>query len=353
VPGDAPEVLVTNFNRHFTGVSATANAVIARHLPRYRLRLVGHPLPQAPPPLSYVQALAASRRPAPGRPFVLWHVRRNAEMLGALLARDLLRLPIRIVFTSAAQRLHSRLPRLLISRMDAVVTTSAKGASYVPRVAAIVPHGVDVDRFVPASDRARAWEATGWPGRAGVGIVGRIRPEKGTDLFVEAMLRLLPARPALGAVVIGRAKRGDGAFLRVLKQKIIASGLEDRFVFTDEMESDRLPAVLRGLSLLVAPPRYEGYGLTPLEAMASGVPVVATDTGAFRAMIEEGRCGCVVPLGDLDALTQAIASVVDDPATTERMGAAARERAVGLFSSEREAMQIAEVYERLWQGEKF
>jgi mannosyltransferase len=67
-------------------------------------------------------------------------------------------------------------------------------------VAGIVPHGVDVERFAPSADRGAEWKKAGYPGKYGIGIVGRIRKEKGTDLFVEAMCRVLPQRPDFTAL---------------------------------------------------------------------------------------------------------------------------------------------------------
>lgn len=287
------------------------------------------------------------------RPFAIWHVRRNIEMLAGLFARDILRLPIRLLFTSAAKRRHSFIPRALIARMDAIVATTVAAARFVPHVAAVVPHGVDVDRFVPSQNRQRAWESSGFPGRYGIGIVGRIRPEKGTDLFVDAMLRVLPQRPDFTAIIIGRATPGDAAFERGLKAKIQAANLAERCVFVGEIPSDRMPSLTQGLSLLVAPPRYEGFGMTPLEAMASGAAVVASDTGAFADMIVEGKTGHVVPVGDSESLIQAILAITNDPQQLTLMGQAARQHVVEHFALAREAAQIDQVYQRLWSGERF
>jgi len=155
-----PELIVTNFNRNFTGVSATAAGVVRAQTERYDLVLAGHPLPGCPAPVSPARATRLSGRPPDGRDFTIWHVRRNPEMRAAIWARDVLRLPIKIVFTSAAQRRHSAYPRWLISRMDAVIATTESAAGFVPNVRATVPHGVDTNRIRPARDRAAAWAAT-------------------------------------------------------------------------------------------------------------------------------------------------------------------------------------------------
>ncbi|WRH64529.1 MAG: glycosyltransferase family 4 protein [Fuscovulum sp.] len=348
----AAEVYVTNLNPRFTGVSATAAAVLAAQGRDLRAVLVGHPLPGCPAPVTRRQALALARVPPAGRAFSIWHVRRNPEMQLALFARDVLRLPVRIVFTSAAQRRHSAWPRWLISRMDAVIATTEAAAGFVPGVRAVVPHGVDVARFVPAADRAAAWAATGYPGEYGILTVGRVRSEKGTDLFVQAMIRALPRLPGAVAVVVGLAKGGDEAFLARLKGEVAAAGLERRILFPGEVAAERMPALMQGSRLLMALPRYEGYGVTPIEAMACGVPIIASQTGHFAEFAgrAEGndQAGIIVPLEDAECAAEAAVALLSDPVRHAAFSLAARERAVRLFSVEREVAGIRAVYDALW-----
>lgn len=347
----APELVVTNFHRRYTGVSATADAVVSKQRSEYRLCLVGDALPNGPQPLSFRQAISLCRTPPTNRPFSIWHVRRNLEMAAAIFARDVLKLPIRIVFTSAAQRLHSAVPRHLISRMDAVVATTAKAAAFVPNLAAVVPHGVDTNRFTPAPDREAAWANLGYGGRCGIGIVGRVRLEKGTDLFVDAMIRVLPQRPDFTAIIIGRAMPADAAFEQSLRQKTTAAGLEGRIRFIGEQPPSKVPEIVRALSLLVAPARYEGYGMTPLEAMASGVAVVASDTGVYREIIQPGVVGQVVPLGDIDSLTEAVMGATASRDRLEWMGDSARGFAENKMSLRHEVAGYSRLLDRIWRGE--
>ncbi len=340
------DLIVTNFNRNFTGVSATAAGVLRAQVPRYDLALAGQPLPGCPAPVSTAEARRLSHRAPEGRPFVIWHVRRNTEMRAALWARDVLRLPIRIVFTSAAQRRHSALPRWQISRMDAVIATTDRAADFVPHVRAVVPHGVDCTTFTPAPDRAAAWAATGYSGTRGIATVGRIRPEKGTDRFVETMLHLLPRHSDVTALVLGRAGRSDAAFLEGLRTRIADAGLQNRILFPGEIAPDALPALVRSLSAIVQMPRYEGYGMVPLEGMASAVPFVATDAGYYRQFSQGGTCGAIV--SDAAEASQTLAALLDDPARHGDMGHAARAAAAEKFSVEAEADGIGAVYDALW-----
>ncbi len=344
--------MVTNFNRNFTGVSSTTASVLRQQTGQFDLLLAGRALPGCPSPVSRWAATWASRQPSNGRPFVIWHVRRNTEMRAALWARDVLRLPIRIVFTSAARHRHSALPRFLISRMDAVVATTQAAADLVPHVLKVVPHGVDTDVFFPAEDRAAAWAATGFPGQRGIATMGRIRPEKGTDRFVEVMLRLLPRYTDVTAVITGRAMPKDQAFLSGLKSKVAAAGLADRIIFAGELPSEKMPAFIRGLSLMLHLPRYEPFGVTPLESLASGVPFIATDTGGqYRALTDQGRAGQIVDEQDIGAAVEVAAEWLASPERHSALAQAARAAALTRFSIAHEAAGIAEVYDRVWAGD--
>lgn len=345
--GGKAAIFVFNMHRNFTGVSATAAAVARRQLDAYDVRLVGRPLPGCPGPVTYWQALQLSRRKPPGRDFHIWHVRRNPEMWAGILARDVLRLPVRLVFTSAAQRRHSLVPRWLISRMDAVISTTPEAAKFVPGVRAVVPHGVDTELFCPAPSRAEAWAASGYPGTAGIAAIGRIREEKGTDRFVSAMISALPRLPGCTALVLGKAAPEHAQFLARLKQQVAAAGLSERILFPGEIDARAMPGLMRGLSLLVALPRYEGYGVTPLEAMASGVPFVASDAGWFEEFAG-GGAGRIVPGGDPHQAAEQIVAILADPDRHAAMARDGRNRAVARFSVTAEAEAINAVYEALW-----
>jgi mannosyltransferase len=342
------ELYVTNFNPRFTGVSATAANVAMVQAKSFDLRMVGAPLPGCPKPLSKGDAIRASKTPPEGRAFSIWHVRRDPEMMTALWVRDILRRPIKIVFTSAAQRRHSMIPRKMISRMDAVIATTEAAASYVPNTTAVVPHGVNTDLFQPAADRNAVWAASGFGGTRGVATIGRIRPEKGTDIFVDTMLEVLPRTPDLTALVIGRAAPRDQRFLEDQKAKIAKAGLTDRLLFPGEMPPDDLARLMPGLTMVVNLPRYEGFGMVPLEAMAAGVPFVASDTGFYRSFSDGGRVGQIVNVEDIPAAARALSSYLDDPIRHATSATSARELAVARFSVDAEAAGIAKVYETLW-----
>ena len=106
----------------------------------------------------------------------------------------------------------------------------------------------------------------------------------------------------------------------------------------------------RRLHLYVAPSRNEGFGLTPLEAMASGTAVVASDAGAYAEMIVENVTGSVVGAGDGDALAEAIRRYMDDPGLATAHGRNARAHVQKNFSLETEARAINAIYDMLWNA---
>jgi len=345
-----PELYVTNFNKNFTGVSATAAGVVAVQQGQFNMRLVGRDLPDCVAAISKSTAYKLSRHAPDGKKFSIWHVRRNPEMRAAIWARDVLRLPIKIVFTSAALRLHSAYPRWLISKMDAVIATTPKAAEFVPNVHAVVPHGVDLKRFSPADDRGQAWQDLGYGGAQGVAAIGRVRPEKGTDIFVDTMLRVLPNHPDLVALVVGKASKQHQKFQQKLIDKVAAAGLADRLKFIGEVVPEKLPALMRGLSLLVALPRYEGYGMTPLEALASGVPFVGSKTGYFETFSNEGKLGKIVPVEDGSQGVQAVEDWLSDADLLARASKLATGFVAQQHSIDQEVAGINAVYDWLWKG---
>jgi len=349
-----PAVFVTNFNPRFTGVSATAASVYKVQKSQLEVALVGKELSGCPPPLSRHKAIFLSLKQPKDKPFNIWHVRRNSEMQLAIFARDILRLPIKIVFTSAAQRRHSPWPRWLISKMDAVIATSKEAASFVPNVVSVIPHGVDLDRFSPSKDQKESWSKTGMPGEYGIISVGRVRPEKGTDLFVEAMIEALPKLPKAIAIIAGATKPKDVSFRKKLEARIKEAGLAERIKFLGEVPSQELPALLKGCKTLVALPRYEGFGLTPLEGMACGLPIVASKTGYFEEFLnisdDKKACGKIVPTDDYQAASREIVALLTNQKLFDKFSSNAINQSTQKYSVLEEATAINKVYEDLWNS---
>ena len=205
-----------------------------------------------------------------------------------------------------------------------IVATSRWGAGalrergYVPadETIVVVPNPVD-DAWLelgaatldPAAER---------PG--GLLFAGRLDPTKGLDVLLRAM-----ATGMLGQTELRLA--GTGPAERMLQALVVSLGLESRVTFLGHLSSASLRAEVVGAAALVVPSRVENYPLVPLEAMAAGVPVVATAVGGVPELVDDGHSGLLVPPDDVDALAGALARVLRDDALRERLRSGGRARA--------------------------
>ena len=339
------EVVATNFNWRQSGGTTAVVQLVPEQAKTLKIAALGFDLPERVPRMRWRDFPKLFRRPA-NRPFRIYHCRRNNEMMVGLLLRDVLRAPLRLIFNSAGQRRHKPLTRWMLRRMDAVIATSERSGGFLDVPHTVVPHGTDFEHFHPARDSEDDYAASGLPGKYAVGCTGRIRYQKGTDLFVDAMVRLLPNYPDWTAVITGRTTSDNLAFERELKSKVTAAGLTHRIIFLGDV--DDISVWYRRFTLFVAPSRQEGFGLTPLEAMASETAVVTSDAGSFPSMIKPGVNGAIVPAGDRDALADAIEPYFRAPHLAKEHGQTGLQFVQANFSLAAEARRIRAVYDHLW-----
>jgi mannosyltransferase len=336
------QLIVPNLHRRYSGVTATNRMVAPKLAQRFRAAWFGSDAPDGIARMGVADLLKLWRRRTP----LIWHARRNNEMIVGVLLRAL-GWPLKLVFTSAAQRHHTWITRWLIAQMDAVIATSDLSASYLKRAATVIPHGVDTEIYAPPSDRAAAFAESGLPGRYAIGCFGRVRAQKGSDVFVAAMCRLLPRYPDFTAVMVGAITVDQTGFADGLKSQIKAAGLQQRIVISGELEIEEVQRWYRRLTIYAFTSRNEGFGLTLIEAMSVGAALVASRAGAAELVVEDGSTGVLTPPGDVDALVAALEPLMRDPAAAAAMGARARQRVLAQFSLDAEADQIAEVYRTL------
>ena len=341
LPADL-QLIVPNLHRRYSGVTATNRMVAPRLARLFRAAWLGTDAPEGIARMGLADLFRLWRRSKP----LIWHARRNDEMIVGVALRAL-GWPLKLVFTSAAQRHHSWITRWLIRQMDAIIATSYISASFLKRESTVVMHGVDTDAYAPPADRASAFAEAGLPGRYTIGCFGRVRAQKGSDVFVEAMCRLLPRYPDFTAVMVGAIVPEQQAFAGELKKKIAAAGLQSRIVITGELEIGEVQRWYSRLTIYAFTSRNEGFGLTLIEAMAAANALVASRAGAAEFVVEEGVTGLLVPPGDVDALVAALEPLMREPARAAAMGERARARVLAKFSLDAEANAIAEVYRRL------
>ncbi|MDB5564079.1 MAG: lipopolysaccharide biosynthesis protein [Tardiphaga sp.] len=339
---DKLQLIVTNLHWRYSGVTATNRMVAPKLANLFRAAWLGSDAPDGIARMSFADLLRLWLKRKP----LIWHARRNNEMIAGVVLKAL-GWPLKLVFTSAAQRHHTWITRWLIGRMDAIIATSEISASYLKRPATVVTHGVDSDRYAPPLDRAAAFAEARLPGRYAIGCFGRVRAQKGTDLFVEAMCELLPRYPDFTAVIVGAITPDQIGFANELKKKIEVGGLQSRIVILGELPIEDVQRWYQRLTVYAFTSRNEGFGLTLIEAMSVGAALVATRAGAAEIAIENGITGVLVPTDDADALAKALEPLLRDPAAAAAMGERARQRVLDKFSLDAEANGIAAVYRTL------
>jgi sugar transferase (PEP-CTERM/EpsH1 system associated) len=215
----------------------------------------------------------------------------------------------------------------------------------VDRVSQIY-NGVDASRFRPTSSGRARIEGCPFrePGQWLVGTVGRLEAVKDPLNLVRAFiqaLQLAPSKRALMRLVIV----GDGALYSDARAMLESAGVADLAWLPGERAD--VPAVLRGLDCFVLPSLGEGISNTILEAMASGLPVIATDVGGNAELVEAGRTGEIVPPADPHALATRMLAYARDPESGHVAGAAGRTRIEREFSLEAMVERYRSIYQWL------
>lgn len=338
------DVLVPNFKKRLSGVTATIVRLVPMQAEQMALAAVSPELPDHVPQIRLSQLLTMPRKGPHGAR--VWHARRNTEMLAGLILKHLLRKRLKLVFTSASQRKHTGYTKWLIGQMDHIIATSDRTASYLERPCDVIRHGIDVEGFSPPEDKAALRRRLNLPEGILVGCYGRIRAQKGTGDFIEAMIPVLRDNPQVHGLIMGRATAEHADYEKALRCQVAEANLTDRLHFLPEVPVHEMPDFYRVLDLFVAPQRWEGFGLTPLEAMACAVPCIATTVGAFPELIAP-ETGALIAPQDTAAMTEAIARYTADANRCAAQGQAARAHVEAHFRIQQEAEAIMAIYRRL------
>lgn len=207
----------------------------------------------------------------------------------------------------------------------------------------LVPNGVDTDHFAPAPAGVGVIKGRHFPRSCFViGTVGRVQDVKNHRGLVQAFIRLrekLPThRERLRLVIIG-----DGPCLPAVRQQVADAGLDD-LVWLPGARSD-IRDVMRTFSVFALSSIAEGTPVTILEAMATGLPIVATRVGGIPEVVQHGRTGMLAPASDADALADALAFYVEQPALLAEHGLASRRTAEARFSIDATVAAYLDLYD--------
>jgi len=237
-------------------------------------------------------------------------------------------------------RVTAPLPDRVACVSESVAEFAAQTIGIPPAKLVVIPNGIPLEDFQPG-DRSRARVDLGIPLRVVVaGTVGRLQPVKGTRHLLEAWSRLVSGHPDAILLLVG-----GGSQQAALERMSRHLGISEHVRFLGDRVD--VPDLLRGMDIFVLPSLWEGMPNAALEAMAVGLPVVATAIGGTPEVVVDGVTGLLIPPGDPDALAQSIAHLLCDPDLRCRMGQAGRERVVNHFSVGRMVEQTTRLYERL------
>ncbi|MFK7944203.1 MAG: glycosyltransferase [Paracoccaceae bacterium] len=234
--------------------------------------------------------------------------------------------------------------RRLAALTDAAIAVSSAIARHVAErvgmVCELAENGID-RRRVTGGNRALGRAALAVPADALlVGLVGRVCHQKGIDTFVKAAAATAKESPSVRFVVIGDAE--DKELLNCLDARISNLGLADRIRFAGHRED--MADMLAALDVLAAPSRWEGFGLMLVEAMAAGVPVIASNVGGMPDVL--GRAGLLVPPDDPNLLAEAMAALLGDAEGRTDMATRGRIQSAR-FDWTRTANRVCNIYDRI------
>lgn len=291
---------------------------------------------------------------------------RNLAALESLLPAALAGVPVRVHSEhgwdmgnlNGGNRRHRLLRRLLRPLAHHYIALSRHLEAYLLEQIAVAPdriaqiyNGVDAALFHPAPSGRLLLPCPGFdgPGRFVIGTVGRMQAVKDQLTLVRAFIRLLhtvpDARQVLRLAIVGDGPLREQA-LALLRQ---AEALDLAWL---PGEREDIPALMRGFDLFVLPSLAEGISNTILEAMASGLPVVATDVGGNPELVQSGHTGRLVPPADPECMADAIRAYLGDREVCTKHGRSARVTVERRFSMEAMVAGYMDVYDRMLQAKR-
>jgi len=203
---------------------------------------------------------------------------------------------------------------------------------------AVIPNGVDVERYAEPVDREAVRRSIGVPPAAPMAIVvAKLMTQKGHAVLLDALPRVIGRVPDLHVVLVG-----EGDLRAELESRVAAMGMAGRVTFAGNRGD--IPHLLAASDLFVLPSLWEGLPMALLEAMATGLPVVASAVSGTSEVIEPGRSGLLVRPGEPTALGDAMLTVLQDRSVAAALGAAARARVEACYSARVQAQRHAELY---------
>jgi glycosyltransferase involved in cell wall biosynthesis len=267
------------------------------------------------------------------------HAHNYEVALPALIAKALTGAPLVVTLHLPAPERYRGLEERLLKSADTVIAVSASlAAEYQERGAElpapmVIPNGIDADFYRPDAGTRREGDT--------LLFAGRLAPQKGVDLAIRALRELLPDFPTLQLHIAGA-----GPWEQAYRNLARRLGVEDRVHWLGWLEPAELREEYRRCTAFLMPSRFEPFGLSALEAMACGAPVVASATGGLPEFITDGVTGLLASPSDPTALSGRIRDLLVNPKRAAQLGTAGAAHAAS-FTWERAAAATLQLYRSL------
>ncbi len=277
----------------------------------------------------------------------------NVGLIHANGSRAMFYAGLATLFTGIPAVWHVRVPEsdgwldrfLAILATRIIVISKAVEARFYflsPEKKIVVHNGVDISMFKPGYGQVLR---ASWGDKSWVGMVAQLIPWKHYDDFIMAMVNVAPRFKKTGFLAIGEDPDPVGQHQKDLRALVHQMGLEERFNFTGFLPD--IPAVMDALDIVVLCSDNEGFGRVLIEAMAAAKPVVATDSGGIPEIVVHGETGFLVPVRDVDAISEAVIYLLGHPEQAQAMGLAGRRRVEAMFTMEAHARAVETVFDEV------
>lgn len=328
-------VVTPSLGRRFSGINSSMQAVIPKQTKLTNIAGLGFNLdPEKIPVITFKQFLFGCWR----NKWQIWHARRNVDMVAGIILRYVFRYKIKLLFTSASQRKHSWFTKFCYHKMDAVIATTKSGGKFLECDYDVVYHGVNTDKFQSRDNLSNTKK---------IGFINRIRKQKGAEDFVDAAIQVLSKHHNWIAELYGETTAKNADFEKDLKDRIEKVGLTDRIIFKGFVDYDEIPAIYQSCEILTCLSHVEGFGLPCLEAMACQCAVVATKTGVWKEIIEQGENGYLVDMKSADQIAEKLDILINDDALRNKIAQNGYDLVTSKYKIANEAEGIQKVYDRL------
>ena len=329
------KIITPSLGRRFSGINSSMMAVIPEQTKLTNIAGLGFNLdPNKIPIITFKQFLLGCWR----NDWRVWHARRNVDMVAGIILRYIFRYKIKLLFTSASQRKHSWFTKFCYHKMDAVIATTKSGGEFLECDYDVVYHGVNTDKFKPNASLRGAKK---------IGFINRIRKQKGAEDFVDAVIKVLSKNDGWIAELYGETTDKNKNFEDDLKARIANAGLENRIIFKGFIDYESIPAIYQSCEILTCLSHVEGFGLPCLEAMASKCAVVATKTGVWKEIIEQGENGYLVDVKSSEQIAEKLEILINNDGLRNQIAQNGYDLVTSEYKIENEALGIQKVYDRL------